>query len=288
MRLGWSPDWRKGLLALSMVALMLAFASIFAALVGYRPLDWRNYMSAASQVLEGASPYGSVEFFGPPWLSVALVPLTLIPGSFSSALWLLLLIVAVFFSSAIWMKFDGYPSTPVARLLLSVVSVFSPAALFVYITGQITPIVELAFIWLAIYTVRGTNRRIIVLAVASFLITSKPHIVALPMILLLLEAIRKRLWRAPITFSATVLTAGIGALLVLPSWPLEWLAAIADGDYLGGPGLVARSYYGIRDAEVPGFLLLLPAIYTLYYWKLRGLTATTIALSLASGLLLIP
>jgi hypothetical protein len=271
-----------------MAALLLILASIFAELVGYYPLDWRNYMLAASQLMMGASPYGSVEFFGPPWLSIALIPLALIPGSLSSALWLVLLVVAIFFSSVIWMRYADYPSTPFAQLLLSVVSVLLPAALFVYITGQITPIVELAFIWIAIYTIKGTNRQIIALVVASFLITSKPHIVVFPILFVLLESIRKGMWRVPITFSATILVAGIAALLILPSWPNEWLAAIADGDYLGGPGLVARSYYGLRDAGVSGYLLLLPAIYTLYYWKRSGLTATTIALSLASGLLFIP
>ncbi|GMR09394.1 MAG: hypothetical protein BMS9Abin28_0212 [Anaerolineae bacterium] len=288
MRLSWSPNWTKGLMAFSFLALAFALVGVFASFVGYRPLDWRNYILAASQVLEGGSPYRSVEFFGPPWLAVALIPLALIPASLSSAAWLLLLVSAVFISSVTWTKFDGYPSKPIARLLLSAASVASPVALFVYITGQITPLVELALIWLAIYTTRGGKRRIIVVAIASFLVTSKPHIIGFPMVLVLLEAMRKGLWRVPITFLATVLVAGIGALQLLPSWPSEWLAAIVDGRYLGGPGLVAQGYYGLREAGVPESLLVLPAIYTFFYWRRHGLTAATIALSLASGLILIP
>ncbi|MDK1045163.1 MAG: glycosyltransferase family 87 protein [Anaerolineales bacterium] len=288
MRLNWSPSWTKGLVALSFLALAFALVSIFASQVEYRPLDWRNYVLAASQMLEGGSPYQSVEFFGPPWLAVALIPLALLPASLSSAAWLLISVSAVFISHVMWTRFDGYPPNPTARLLLSAASVASPVALFVYITGQITPLVELAFIWLAIYTVRGAKGRLVVVAIASFLITSKPHIIVFPMLVVLLEAARGQRWRVPLTFSATALVAGIGAFLLLPSWPREWLAAIVDGRYLGGPGLVAQGYFGLREAGVPEGLLVLPAIYTLFYWNRHGLTARTIALSLASGLILIP
>lgn len=275
-------------MAFAFLALAFALVSIFSSLVEYRPLDWRNYMLAASQILEEGSPYRSVEFFGPPWLAVALIPFVLMPSSLSSAAWLLLSVSAIFISSVMWTKFEGYPSTPTARLLLSAASVASPVALFVYITGQITPLVELAFIWLAIFTIRGANGRLIVVAIASFLITSKPHIIVFPMLLVALEAVRRELWKVPLTLLATVLVAGTGTLLLLPSWPSEWFAAIVNGRYLGGPGLVAQNYYGLREAGVPDFLLALPVIYTVFYWKRRGLTAPTIALSLASGLILIP
>ena len=149
MRLKWSPSVTKGLVALSFLALAFALVSIFASQVEYRPLDWRNYVLAASQMLEGGSPYQSVEFFGPPWLAVALIPLALLPASLSSAAWLLISVSAVFISHVMWTRFDGYPPTPTARLLLSAAMFPSPVALFVYTTGLIPPLLPYPFLRLA-------------------------------------------------------------------------------------------------------------------------------------------
>lgn len=280
---------QKSLLVLVVLAFSLGILVLFTSRLGFLPIDWKNYMLAASRVLEGFSPYGTVEFFGPPWLAIALGPLARLPPAMSPVIWVIAAIAAAFLSSALWNRFYEYPPTSSGRLLLSVISAVSPVALYVYLTGQITAVVLLALIWLV---ASGGDRlkptRLVSIVAASLVVTSKPHLVAFPLLLVVMDRIRDGKWEVPVTFAATMATVTIGTFIIWPSWLGEWFAAIAGGRYYGGPGLSAASYYGLRDAGIPELFLILPSAYTYLHWRRNGLTATTISLALASGLMLTP
>jgi len=157
------------------------------------------------------------------------------------------------------------------------------------VTGQITALAEVALIGLAVLVASSGRRHILILTgLAALLVTAKPHIVGFPLGLILLEAIRSRRWKVPSVFGATIAIAAGVSWLLRPDWPAEWLHALQTAEFLGGPGLAARGYFGLREAGVPGILLWLPAGYSFFYWMRKGLTPTALALAITSGLTLLP
>lgn len=281
-----SSRWRP-LLILLMFAAATALAGAFADRLGFRPLDWQNYMAAAGEVVAGRSAYGEVEFFAPPWVALMLVPLTWLPPSFAAGLWLLVSLAAVLALAVLWIEYADYPRGHRVRLLAGIAPVLSPAALYVYITGQITALAGLALICL-IYLNRRPGARPWLMAIAALAASAKPHIVGFPLLLLLLYELRHRRWRLSATVAASLTAAALVSLLVLPDWPGEWLRALSGGDYLGGNGLVAEGYLGYRELGIPGVVLALPMLYAAYVWYRRGPKPTAVALALASALAWVP
>ncbi|MGH2621580.1 MAG: glycosyltransferase 87 family protein [Anaerolineales bacterium] len=286
--LGWTIG-RKGWLVLPLVLMAILLAALFSVRTGFRPIDWQNYMLAAARLRAGESPYQGVEFFAPPWIAVLLIPFSLLPINHSSGIWLLFSAAAAFSATVLWTRFGSFPTTPRYRVILSALTAASPLALYVYVTGQITALAELGLIGLAVLAASSGRRQILVLTVlAAVLVTAKPHIVGFPLGLILLEAVRTRRWRVPTVFGATIGVAAAVSWWLRPDWPSEWLRALQTGEFLGGPGLAARGYFGLREAGVPGILLWLPAGYSFFYWIRKGLTPPALALAIASGLTLLP
>ena len=267
----------------------ILLAVFFSDRAGFRPIDWQNYMRAAANLRAGESPYQGVEFFAPPWIALLLIPFSLLPMEVSSGIWLLLSAAAAFTATLLWTRFGNFPATSRSRVMLSALTAASPLALYVYVTGQITALAELALIALAVLAASSGRRHLLSLTVlASLLVTAKPHIVGLPLGLILLEAVRSRRWKVPIAFVATIGVAAAVSWLLRPDWPSEWLRALQTGDFLGGPGLAARGYFGLREAGVPGILLWLPGAYAFLYWIRKGMTPATLGLAIAGGLTLLP
>jgi len=284
-----STGIRKSWWVLPLVVAAVLLAAGFSARAGFRPIDWQNYQLAAANLRAGESPYQGVEFFAPPWIALLLIPFGLLPIAYSSGVWLLISLGAVFSATLVWTRFASFPTAPRSRVLLSALTAASPVALYVYVTGQITGLAELALIALAMLAASSGRRQILVVtALASLLVTAKPHIVGLPLGLIVLEAVRSRQWKVPIVFGATIAIAAVVTWLLRPAWPGEWLFALQTGEFLGGPGLAAGGYFGLREAGVPEILLWLPAGYALLYWMRKGLTPPALALGIAGGLMAVP
>lgn len=281
-----SRRWRPLLIVgLSAAALLLA-GWVFSR-IDYRPLDFHNYVAAAAELAAGRSPYDAVEFFAPPWVALILVPLTWLPPAFSAGLWLLASLAAVLAISALWIDHGSYPAGRRAPLLAGAAAVLSPTALYVYVTGQITALAGAALVYLIVSDRRWPSRPWLA-AAAVLLASAKPHIVGIPLLFLLLDDLRRGERRLPATAAASLGAAGAVSLVVLPSWPREWLSALRSADYLGGSGLVAEGYIGFRELGIPGVLLVLPLLYSAVYWYRRGPTPAAVALALAGGLIWLP
>ena len=286
--LGWASS-RKNWLVLPLVVVAILLAALFSDRAGFRPIDWQNYMLAAARLRAGGSPYQGVEFFAPPWIALLLIPFSLLPIEVSSGIWLLISVAAAFWATRLWTGFASFPATARSRVLLSALTAASPLALYVYVTGQITALAELALVALAVVATSSGRRQILIVTVfASLLVTAKPHIVGLPLGLILLEEVRSRRWKVPTVFAATIGVAAVVSWLLRPEWPGEWLLGLQTGEFLGGPGLAARGYFGLREAGVPGILLWLPAGYALLYWMRKGPTPSALALAIAGGLMVLP
>lgn len=279
--------WWRLLLVVVLLAAASMLAAAFAERLGYRPLDLQNYLAAANEAAGGRSPYRSVEFFALPWVAILLIPLTWAPPAYSAGIWLLVSLAAVLALALLWIDYAGSPAGRRERLLAGITAVLSPAALYGYVTGQITALAGLALVYLA-YSTRPAKGLVWLIVPAALVAGAKPHIVGIPLALLLLDSLRSRNWRLPVYVAASVTVAGLIALLVLPDWPREWLGALGGGAYLGGSGLVAEGYLGLRELGIPGTVLALPLVYAVGYWFRHGTQPRSVALALASGLLWLP
>lgn len=264
--------------------ILVTAAAVFSSRISFRPIDWQNYLSAASNLAGGRSPYQGVEFFGPPWLAMALIPFAWLPPGFSAMIWLLLAVGATYGISALTGVWQGFPASERGRLATNVAAVLLPVALYVYITGQVTALAVLGMIGL------GVRSRLSIpwIALAALLASFKPHIVAAPLALILLEHLRHRDWRTPLAFVGTLLVASLISWAVVPTWLADWSAAISSEAFRGGPGLAAGGFFGLREAGVPGWLLALPLVYVALRWWRRGLTPITLATAIAGGLVWVP
>lgn len=274
--------------ALSIIALLLVLSMAwFAARLEFRPLDWQNYLAAARAVAAGGSPYRGVEFFAPPWVALMLVPFSWLPPDFSAGLWLLGSLMAVMAMAALWIDYAGYPKRQSSRLLAVVGAVFCPVALYVYVTGQISALAGLALVYLVVAS-RRPNSRYWLMAVAALVASAKPHIVGIPLLLLLVDDLRRGERRLTTVVALSLGAAALISLVVLPGWPREWWAALSEADYLGGAGLVAAGYLGFRELGAPGLVLLFPLLYGAYRWYRHGPEPEAVSLSLAGTLVWIP
>ncbi|NUM48593.1 MAG: hypothetical protein HUU38_28125, partial [Anaerolineales bacterium] len=124
------------------VALVWGLATFFKV----RLLDFEHYLEAAKLIGQGQNPYGVVEFFAPPWFAWGMWPFLVLPEKYAVAVWVLLNLGAV--SAATFLAIEWVQvSRPRMRLfLVGLTPIFLPGALFSYITGQGSPLVNLALL----------------------------------------------------------------------------------------------------------------------------------------------
>ena len=174
----------------------------------------------------------------PPWLALFLAPLLPRPIKLASGLWVITSLASVAATTLLAQRWLGLPHRPWARLVSLVLMILTPAALFVYITGQLSALVVLAALVAGGELLRPAPRPWL-LAIALASTTFKPNIIWLPTALVGLQLLRRREWRS--VAACAGLLAGLAAISFawLPGWPGALLAAWQGGAYRGGAGLVA-------------------------------------------------
>jgi hypothetical protein len=278
---------RRLVIAILMVAASVALVTIMSRSLPIRLLDLDNYLSATRMISRRQNPYGQVEFFAPPWLTLLLLPLAWLPAEASAAIWLILSSACVAGSALLafhWLECG----TRRRRLLFAMtIPTLMPGALFSYITGQISPLVGAAVLFAAWQISAGS--RIWLPALALLLATLKPHIVAVPAAICVLELIRRRRWRTLVAASM-----GLAILVGLATiWQPEWIPSLiklwAGQDYKGGaPDLISPGYRGLRELGIPVWAFLPLVAYTLWRWWHDGLQPYVFALAVVVNLLVIP
>ncbi len=243
------------------------------------PIDFSRFYAASKMILAGENPYGRLPFFAPPWLALLLAPFAALPRSSAALAWTVANIALLFLSVTVISSLAGAAARP--RLLLAIPSAFLPYAVFSYITGQLS-IVALASCVLCLWGLH--NRRSNAVAAGLVLATLKAHIVALPMLLVLLTAIRRRRWS--ILVGALL---ALGALCVLSTvflwtWPIDWIAAVASGSFYEP----RENLLGVAAFGVPLWLTLPFVAYTIVTWCRRPFNLDTLGLGVAANLLAMP
>ncbi len=274
---------------LLLVLLGVGLVVALAATLPVHMIDFEHYQAGARALWAGRNPYGSVEFFAPPWLALWLGPLLLLPTNIAAVLWLLLACLSVGGSAGLAAHWAARPDTGRARLMGVMVTTLLPAALVVYITGQISALVGLALLAACSAIQAPDRRRRTWLIAAALLVTTfKPHVVIAPLLLCGLELLRRRAWRA-LTATGLLLAVSVAfAFVVLPGWPGALIAAWLGGAFRGGSGLVATGYVGLPDLGAPWWLFLPLAVYVGVAWWRQGLSPWVVGLALTTGLLLVP
>jgi hypothetical protein len=193
--------------------------------------DFRGYYAAARVVAQGGDPYdfqlvavelaratGSVQnnpYYYPPWLAVALVPLSYLPYDTARLVWMAACLGS--FLALVWLARRGlgwprasWPSAVMAILL------FYPLA-WISLRAEQVSMALACLLALAVWA--PDRRRDVVCGLAMALLLTKPNITFLPLALMLLWAIGQRRWRVLATFGAVTIS-----LLLLSAWlvPLWW------------------------------------------------------------------
>jgi hypothetical protein len=276
-------------MALAALLLGLALAWLLSRVLPLALIDFQHYDQASHLIWQGQDPYGVIEFFAPPWLAIFLAPLLPLPIKLASAVWVMVCLASIGASAMISQQWLAAPRRPWARLGSLVFMLLTPAALFVYITGQLSGIVGLAALVAGGEFIRpDCAPRRWVLAVALAVTTVKPNIIWLPAALITLQVVRQRDWRAIV--ACVVVLGALAALSFarLPVWPASLLAAWQGGAYRGGVGLAAAGYIGLPELGVPAWLFGPLLAYLFWQWWREGLSVRVLALAFAVGLLVTP
>jgi len=251
-------------------------------------LDFKNYLQGSQMILKGQSPYGLVEFFAPPWMILLIGVFLLFPTQISSFFWLLICFLSIFgtaVTSINWIKPEA--SKRLKSLLIFIV-VIMPPSLFCYITGQISPLISLAVVFLAI-KISKKHVSPWVAFFALLIVTLKPHIGFLPIFICLLELLKQRDWKIFKFIFIGFGVLGVLAFAINPHWLSEMLYAWQSGDFRGGkPGLVSPGYTGFNELGIPSWVFLFFGAYVIYFWWKNGLTYLSLSLAITINLLLIP
>lgn len=237
--------------------------------------DWRSLMAGIQVWLAGGNPYGVYPHplgypvhagwysYPPPTLLLG-TPLALLPWQLSGPLMLLVALVA----------FELWVRRASGRIGLPWLLLWLPFTQGLWI-GQTTMLALLGLVWAERCYRQGRERQAGLLLALAML---KPQIGVLAAGWLLLEAVRARRWRLPLTFAAVTASLYAAALLVAgPQIYAQWFggltgyrAALPDRPLLFPPlgpalGLLAGLFWwrhGRRD-HFGGLLLLNTLLYPL-------------------------
>ena len=276
---------RKTLISAVLLTLALALGFASVDLVGRAPLhnDFVEYWAAARVLLAGGNPYSpaailAVEattgfagkrpllMWNPPWTLPLILPFGGNSYGRSSALWLLLSLAIVFAcADSLWRQYGGAPQRRWLGWLLA-------ASFFPLLTalglGQIGPLILLG---LTLF-LRYQASRPLLAGAATILIASKPQLLYLFWIVLLLECVRHRNWK--------LLAGSVGALLVTSLVPVlmnagvwrHYLELAASGDVLRNPspnlGTLLRTIFG-DYAWLQFVPPLVGAAWAVLFWRAR-------------------
>jgi hypothetical protein len=282
------PDSSRGLplpVRPVLIGVLSALALTTVALVagptlGWAPIDFCRFYTGSKMILAGQNPYGQIPFFAPPWLAFLLSLLLVLPCSSAALAWTLLNVAIIIASSHVLWGPASVPGERRRMALLGLTAV-TPYALFAYATGQLSAVALGACALAAWGLTTGRHWPI----VAGLILASlKPHVVALPMLLVGLELMRRRQWMPFLLASAALATLCLIAALFVPAWPRTLLASWASGAFYES----RENLLGLAAFDVPLWLTYPFVAYTLLLWWRRALDLHVLALAVAANPLAIP
>jgi len=264
--------------AIVVVILALAVAVAVGPSLNLTPVDFGRFYKASETILARQNPYGRIPFFAPPWIAFMLSPLLLLPLPSAALAWTLLNIAALVVSACTLWALAAAPEKR-GRFLLAGLAAILPYALFNYVSGQLS-VVSLMACALCAWGLSADRPWAIVVGLT--LTTLKPHIVALPALVVILELVRRRHWLWILQAVAAPVGLGLIALAFVPTWPRELLAA-----WLGG-GFRDQPVFDLQTFNIPGWTTYPFVAYTLFVWWRRRCDAYVLAVATVANILATP
>ena len=246
----------------------------------WAPIDFCRFHSGSKMILAGQNPYGRLPFFAPPWFAFLLSPLLLVPCSSAALAWTLINVAVVVASSYVLWAPTATTGRQHRPAILSLTALL-PYPLFTYMTGQLSIVALCACVLSSWGLISGLQWPVVASLVLA---TLKPHILALPMLLVLLELIRRRRWQTLIVTSVILAILGLIAAFFVPTWPRALLSSWASGGFYEP----RDNLLGLAAFNVPLWLTCPFLVYVLLLWKQRGLDRHVMALAVATNLLVMP
>ncbi len=236
-------------------ALVLLTAILFAAVMVRRGAghDYIQFHAAATLLAAGESPYGRdgqvreqcalrggidlrdvepddlyaeigiLPYFYPPWVALAVVPLTFLNYPVAKALWIYLgsqaLVIAGYFLSNRTTLRRHRPALTTAFALG-----FMPALSAVEI-GQVAPLVLLLLV-LLLCSIESDQDLAAGFVLAWLTVKPQLSVVAIPATLV--WASRRGRWKVVASFAGSLAMLAIGSAAILPDWPLRMIAATRE------------------------------------------------------------
>ncbi len=234
-------------------------------LEGINPYD-RTVAEDAQQAMFGrlttAADKDEAYFAYPLYTLFFFWPLSLLPYAWAQAVWMTLLqfmLLAVTLLS-IWLS--GWRPRPWLFGLTVFWGIFFYNGARAIILGQFSVLVALALL-LALWAL--ANGRAGWAGVLLAITTIKPQMVILVLLFVMLWALVQRRWRLIFSFGASVLALTLGALLLIPTWPLDFvLNAFAYSDYVAfGTPLENLLYYLLPASLAAPFTPILSGLFVL-------------------------
>lgn len=243
--------------------------------------DFIEYWSAGRVWLEGGSPYdlqlllktqqevgwpfpGPLQMWNPPWLLVWMLPFILVPFSWGTGLWLFTNLALILFCSTSlwkWLSPVGVRERPWIAWLASLM--FGPTWLALGL-GQTSALCLLGVILFILFSRR---QQYFLAGMAAALVTVKPHLVYLWVLVLAWEVLRKRQWE---TLLGSVALLGPSTLVLMffrPSILLDYWESLRNPPlYWATPtlGTLFREWLPSLPAQVQYLPPLITALLLLF------------------------
>jgi hypothetical protein len=156
---------------------------------------------------------------------VFYLPFSLIPYTISRLLWITLLSIGILLIAIFGLSIANWKLSPVEKVLAVLVSLFWVPGLTITLMGQLSPIVILLMIISIYLLISGQDTAsgfILALTVGSL------NISVLIIILILVYAMMNRRWSVVSAFFSGVAFVVVVSLLLIPSWPRDWLSILVN------------------------------------------------------------
>jgi len=251
------------------------------------PVDYGNYIHGIQLLLHGVNPYGPVEFFAPPWIAFIFSPYFLLKNplfwQITCALFVFALLLILYTQLEKTLRYNKWSLLVLAGLF------FLPTTLFSITLGQLSSLIGLVLTFLFICLIQGKVNKWD-FAFGLILLSLKPHIVFLPVLILALELIRRKLWSTLLIASITITILALASTITLYK---DWLSAYLEAlfvtrRYLGGQGLAASFYFNLANIGINYFVFIPHLLYAFMLWLRKGVSLYLFSFLTALNFLIIP
>jgi hypothetical protein len=196
-------------------------------LEGVSPYD-ESVIKNAEDTLSDSRYLGSLDstaLIEPAINLVFYLPFSLIPYEISRAIWMFVLMAAAGAIGHFGLLLSGWKVSRIERIVLFIVTVLWLPGASSILTGQLTPII-IFLILASIYLIlRGKDTQAGFLLALTF---GSIQISILILIVLLVWCISRRRWSIIFAYFSGIIFLFILTLLLIPSWPLDWLRVILN------------------------------------------------------------